>query len=69
MKTFDGRDVQPEEVEAWYHVGVPVDEVAARKRTAHGLPVYRPSDPRAIDQRPYIEFASRDRTPAIQEEQ
>lgn len=54
--------------DGWYHVGHPADPEEAAERRAHGLPVYEPTDPRSIDQTPYIEFASRDRTPEYQKE-
>lgn len=41
-----------------YHVGRirHVEEVLARLR--RGLPVYMPTDPKPIDQRPYLAFAA-----------
>ena len=43
----------------WYHAGHPVDPEVAAKRAAHGLPVYRPGDPMATDQRPYLDYLDR----------
>ena len=45
--------------EPWlYHVGHPVDEVDAADRARRGLPVYRPTHPVTLDQRPYLAFAA-----------
>lgn len=40
------------------HVGWPVDEADAADRARRGLPVYWPADPKLIDQREYIRFAT-----------
>lgn len=50
------------------HVGWPPDRRLVWERIQHGLPVYCPTDPKEIDQRPYIEFNERDTTPAYQKE-
>lgn len=43
----------------WYHPGHPVDPAAAAAAEARGLPVYRPADPVATDQAPYLEALGR----------
>lgn len=55
--------------ELWYHVGYPADPAESVQRRAHGLPVYEPTEPRSIDQTPYINFASKDRTRQYQQEE
>lgn len=47
----------------WYHPGHPVDPEAAAQAAARGLPVYRPADPVAIDQRPHLEYLARTEAP------
>lgn len=42
-----------------YHVGYPITARQIVDRVVQGLPVYLPKDPKVIDQRPYIEFASK----------
>jgi hypothetical protein len=38
------------------HAGLPVDPVRDAERQAQGLPVYRPTNPRDIDQTPYLAY-------------
>lgn len=45
------------------HAGWPPDPVEDERRRRSGLPVYRPTDPKLIDQRPYLAFATK-REPA-----
>ena len=43
-----------------YHVGFPHKHVRdVLDRIKRGLPVYYPTDPKPIDQRPYIAFAAK----------
>lgn len=53
----------------WYHVGHPVPDEEVLDRAARGLPSYLPTDPRSMDQTPYLAFAERDRTPTYQQEE
>jgi hypothetical protein len=46
-----------------YHVGHPVHPADALDRLARGLPVYRPTDPKPIDQRPYLAYARKEGRP------
>ena len=40
-----------------YHVGWPIDAMEIARRGARCLPVYLPTDPKPLDQRPYWRFA------------
>jgi len=42
------------------HAGLPVDSAADEKRLRQGLPVYRPTDPKFIDQTPYRDYLVRE---------
>jgi hypothetical protein len=42
-----------------YHVGNPPTAVGALRLVRAGLPVYWPTDPKDIDQRPYLAFAEK----------
>jgi hypothetical protein len=41
------------------HAGWPPDEEDDERRRRAALPLYRPTDPKLIDQRPYLEYAAR----------
>lgn len=45
--------------EQLYHVGWPADVNTVVTRAARGLPVYLPTDPKPIDQAPYLRFAAK----------
>jgi hypothetical protein len=70
VKTFDGQSAPDDD---WYHVGYPRSDeqiLADLKGPPENRRVpYIPDDPRATNQRPYIEFASKDRTPIYQQEE
>lgn len=55
LPTFDGGEPGA----SHGHVGWPVDWDDVRDRGKRGLPAYVPTDPRSIDQAPYIEFAGK----------
>lgn len=59
MLTFDGQEAPDGH---WYHAGYP-------PRGPEGPVPYRPTDPRAIDQRPYLAYLDKDATPAYQREE
>lgn len=42
------------------HAGLPVDPVRAEKRRAQGLPVYQPTEPKDIDQTPYLAYLEKE---------
>lgn len=51
--------VSPRRAADSYHVGYPVTMSEKLDRARRGLPVYWPTDPKDIDQRPYLAFASK----------
>ena len=42
------------------HAGLPADPAADEKRLRQGLPVYRPTHPVMIDQKPYREYLEKE---------
>ena len=54
MRTFSGGP----STEHHGHTGYPVDVEDVLERTRRGLPVYWPTDPVSVDQRPYRAFAA-----------
>jgi hypothetical protein len=42
------------------HAGLPADPAADELRQRQGLPVYRPTDPKFIDQTPYREYLAKE---------
>lgn len=42
------------------HAGLQVDPASDAKRQAQGLPVYRPTDPKDIDQTPYLAYLDKE---------
>jgi len=53
------------------HAGLPVDPAADELRQQQGLPVYRPTDPKFIDQTPYRNYLEKEeqKVRAIQQQQ
>lgn len=55
LPTFDGSEPGP----THGHVGWPIKWGDIADRITRGLPVYVPTDPRSIDQAPYIAFSEK----------
>jgi hypothetical protein len=43
----------------WYHVGLGLTARQVIDHLRRGLPVYLPTDPKPIDQTPYLAFAAK----------